>query len=144
MSTPHKHAVELRAIAEGDAVESRRIGSFAWYALNNLSVLDDDDYEHRIKPHRWQECKDAQAAGKAVQGRFVGAKSWLDQTVWDFDQLNGEFRIKPETMRYRIALMRAPNGGQYTVTADDESELEIAEGLSEFVKWVGDWQEVEA
>ena len=138
MSTPHKQAEILHAIADGNAIESRRIGSFAWYALNNLSVLDDDDYEHRIKPHRWQAEIDAQKAGKVIQIRGDGP--WFDDSVPNFGNTSVAFRIKPEMLRFRMYKYKSPFTGTVSVQATDED----VEGFPYFVSWIGDWQEVEA
>ena len=144
MSTPHKHSALIHAWADGAVIERCVIGAVSGteYWMNSKNPDWAGEERLRIKPHRWQKEIDAQAAGKVIQIRCAGP--WFDDSVPNFGNTSVEFRIKPEMLRYRIALMRAPNGGQYTVTADDEAEFEIADGLSGFVKWLGDWQEVEA
>lgn len=149
MTTPHKHAVYLHAIAEGQAVEYRSAnpGPFeSWKTLTSLSVLDSAVYDFRVRPHRWQREIDAQKAGQAVQGRRIGEPAWFDQrdgAEWDFDRPDSEFRIKPNIVRFRVAAMRGDGGGMWTHTADDAGEeQDRAAGLG-FICWLGDWQEVE-
>lgn len=52
-----------------------------------------------------------------------------------------DFRIKPKTLRYRVALLGLTT--PYTNTADStHQECGFAE-RSDFIRWLGDWQEVE-
>ena len=70
---------------------------------------------------------------------------WVNADNYALPFANGfEWRIKPKTLRYRVALMRGINFGAYNTTiANTTDEIRIVESLSEFVKWVDGWQEVE-
>ena len=66
-----------------------------------------------------------------------------DDTVFPFRD-GYDWRITtPKPLRYRVALMRGINFGAYTTIANTTDEIRIVESLSEFVKWVDGWQEVE-
>lgn len=54
-----------------------------------------------------------------------------------------DFREKPETIRYRVALMKLQDGDIFTTTADDDSDEVYKTQGAGFVKWITDWIEVE-
>ena len=141
MSTPHKHAAAIHAWADGAVIEDY---SGKYWAVNpnpSWSL----DYDFCIKPHRWQAEIDAQKAGKAIQARVIGSKFWTVQSSWDFEIPNAEFRIKPEMLRYRVGLFINLDDAPYTGTVDSEEEATDEEKNKDcFVRWLGDWQEVEA
>ena len=142
MSTPHKHAAILHAVADGKAVHWGFMSQDRWFSENfQLSMLQDEGYKFRVAPHRWQAEIDAQAAGKVIQIRGDGP--WFDDSVPNFGNTSVEFRIKPEAIRYRVALHKI-DGRTYTVTADNEVQESRAADRSSFQCWIGDWQEVEA
>ena len=145
MSTPHKHAEILHAVADGKAVHWGFMSQDRWFSENfHLSMLQDEGYKFRVAPHRWQAEIDAIKAGVAVQGRRVGSMRWLNQDVWDFDQLYAEFRIKPEMLRYRVGLFSDGAQPAYFLTADNEEHEKQMASRFNFLRWIGDWQEVEA
>ena len=143
MSTPHKHSALIHALADGMAVEYRLIGGAAWDAVRDFSLFDETGYEFRLKPHRWQAEIDAQKAGKIVQWRITGASFWGDSIgKLNFDAPLAEFRIKPEMIRFRMYLL-----GGAIITAEvlhSEHFAAKAEANASFIRWLGDWQEVEA
>ncbi len=49
------------------------------------------------------------------------------------------FRIKPETIRYRVALLKTGT----TVSVDDEKQMDYVSTGVLFKKWLTDWIEVE-
>ena len=146
MSTPHKHAEYIKALAEGVSVDVRQVGSIFWHRLIHFFPFDDAGVEFRLTPHKWQAEIDAKKAGKTVQGREIGFdKVWMDDEHWMFSSTNMEYRIKPEMLRYRVGLFINLDDAPYTGTVDSEEEATDEEKNKDcFVRWLGDWQEVEA
>jgi hypothetical protein len=102
MNKPHKHAEMIKAWADGATIQIRNHGD-VWYTFPpGVAPIWEAVHEYRVKPqpHKWQKEMDAQAAGKAVQGRYPG-DPWTDGT-WEFNSDNLEYRIKPEE-EYRYA-----------------------------------------
>jgi hypothetical protein len=98
-------------------------------------------------PHRWAPIIHAWANGKAVQFKDTSSR-WLDA-----NGLHGcapsfvpelEWRIKPEVVRYRVALFKTGSNFFYTLTTDEAFNDKKLEQRPSFVRWLGDWQEVEA
>ena len=71
-----------------------------------------------------------------VQSR-VGINDWEEWLHPAFSEKH-EYRIKPKTLRYRVALMT--NGLGFTTT---DYGVTAHVTSANFVKWLGDWQEVE-
>ena len=147
MTTPHKHADILRAIADGFAVGYRHIdmgSETPWHTLRNLGTLEYGDVEFRINPHKWQREIDAQKGGKAVQCRRLGETEWFDQrSDWLFDRPDSEFRIRPEVLRYRVARARNEDGSSVAVISNTLDDAVRMGRCVDFVEWLGDWQEAE-
>jgi hypothetical protein len=59
--------------------------------------------------------------------------AWEDET---------EYRIKPEVLRYRVALFEQDNRC-WSCSFDTDKECFDVEKMKFFVKWVSDWIEVE-
>jgi hypothetical protein len=147
VSTPHKHAAVIKAWADGAAIECKGCGPMSiWKTVTNPEPIWSTDWEYRVKPHKWQEVIDAHAAGKTIQYTNSGKSfGWFDWPVagkhTDFDIPNLIWRIKPEVVRFRLALLKLPARQIHAVVA-------IAHGdeppMCSFVRWLGDWQEVEA
>lgn len=55
---------------------------------------------------------------------------------------NIEYRIKPKTIKYRVALFNS-NTVPYTVLYRTESSAYEAKQHATFIRWLGDWIEVE-
>ena len=55
-----------------------------------------------------------------------------------------EWRLKPATLRCRVALMRSSQGRLYSMIATTSGEAGDYEAGSDFIRWLVDWQEVEA
>lgn len=60
-----------------------------------------------------------------------------------FNADNLKWRIKPETLRYRVALMKTSNGACYTRTANNDEEFNRYLDSLHYVDWISDWIEVE-
>ena len=54
------------------------------------------------------------------------------------------YRIKPVTVRYRVALLKFtdPRDGYYTLAADSLQEERELSDRNDFVRWLTDWTEV--
>lgn len=55
---------------------------------------------------------------------------------------NYEYRVKPPTRKYRVALFCDGSEG-YTSTADIQEDADFYESSSVFVRWLTDWVEYE-
>jgi len=101
-----------------------------------------------MKPHKHAEVIKAWADGAQIQQRYPDEDSWRDCNTSEeltphFGICNLEFRIKPKVIRYRLALM-TEIGGEYWISIyQSTAGRSSADPLSSFVKWLGDWQEVE-
>ena len=98
MSTPHKHASLIHALADGLAVEYRLIGGADWDAVRDFSLFDETGYE---------------------------------------------FRLKPKIIRFRLYLLVTDEISAVSVVHTNCFSAEV-ESCANFVRWLGDWQEVEA
>lgn len=83
--------------------------------------------------------------GKVVQARYAGGMDWFDISEgWShsFTTRVHEYRIKPRTITYRVAIMKDAYGAAYPVLNRPYSgDLEACE--PNFVKWDTEWKEVE-
>ena len=90
----------------------------------------------------------AWAEGKTIQVLCTGDRYWYD---WKLDDVapafcrDIEYRVKPETIRYRTYLHKTINGDLHYVEIVTEADCRMRspEERPEFVRWLGDWQEVE-
>lgn len=94
------------------------------------------------QPHRHAELIKAWADDTELVFQFKGAglQSSCWYTMQTPDWSHSTIRIKPRTIRYRVALMKAITA-YYTSTAYAESKA--LEYHKDFVKWISDWVEVE-
>jgi len=93
------------------------------------------------KPHKHRDLIIAWANGEDIQYSFKGSE-WedTDSPCWE---TNSEYRIKPEVIRYRVALYKQYDGIlTCSVVNNKEQEKKMFE-LNGFVKWLTDWIEVE-
>lgn len=88
------------------------------------------------------------AEGKAIQCKCPQS-SLKPEPVW-VDALpnlewrdNWEYRIKPETIEYRVALYCDGNGPPWARVTNQRNLDKVIERQSEFVRWLTDWIEVE-
>lgn len=87
----------------------------------------------------------AAAEGKEIQFRNQRGSCWCSCTnpVWDWYAY--DYRVKPIAIKYRVAVLRFPGSSGPTphvcTYLDDQSDPR--EKWSSFVKWAGDWHEVE-
>jgi hypothetical protein len=92
--------------------------------------------------HKHRDLIIAWANGEEIQIKRCDS-TWADITypTWDF---NVEYRIKPEVIRYRLALFDYQNTEWKSIAITQVNELErIWELTPNFVKWLTDWTEVE-
>lgn len=144
MKTPHKHAELIKAWADG--AEIQRL-----HCVERDEWVDEQvPYWHpaqhyRLKPHKWQHCIDAQKAGKVVQARLLANDGrWVEASgVWDFNTPYWEFRIKPETIRYRVALCVGGDGSRFTQSVDTDEQAAVVYRCHGFTEWLTDWVEKE-
>jgi hypothetical protein len=86
----------------------------------------------------------AWAAGAEIQSRRVGSyDAWQDQLAPVFIG-DLSWRVKPQTIRYRVGISRSEkNGVIYAVFVDNAEDEEFEQSYPNFIRWLTDWQEVE-
>ena len=104
------------------------------------------------KPHKHAEQIKAWADGAEIQYKTAWAPNTL--CIWR-DCINDpqwgdytEYRIKPKTIKYRNFLWKSMDRvyldkAVVCVVSYEEDLLQPREKWNSFVKWLGDWQEVE-
>lgn len=96
--------------------------------------------------HKYYDVIMAFAEGKKIQFRTSPADEWCDWGAQHFPSfLQWEYRIKPATLTYRVALFRS-NSGKYFVTNWDNDRIQSQKDISRmtgFVRWLTDEVEVE-
>jgi len=93
------------------------------------------------KPHKHAALIKAWADGAEIQYREHGDVPWKDtEPAW---VIRYQYRIKPGTIKYRTYLWRGSYGsyGIFTCTEEQNRGNEY-EYMKDFIKWLGDWQEV--
>jgi hypothetical protein len=92
------------------------------------------------KPHKHRDLIIAWANGKEIQVNN-GNNTWdnLKNPSW-YEET--EYRIKPEVIRYRVALITKQTG-YLALNADNSTEEKDIENSYSFKKWLTDWIEVE-
>lgn len=95
------------------------------------------------QPHKHAELIKAWADGAEIQVRVPTYETqtayWQDTPTptWGYDC---DYRIKPKTIKYRIYMWKSSNGVIHVNTAYPDEQVD---NLNTFIKWLGDWQEVE-
>jgi hypothetical protein len=104
------------------------------------------------KEHPLADILRAIADGKQIQFRSKASvsKAWFPYVYLSNGEVklwsDNEYRIKPKTFRFRNYLVNGGWVGAYTERNDQYTSALSAEELekrSYFVKWIGDWQEIE-
>ena len=146
---PHKWQSEIDAFEAGKRVQFSNDGGMTWTDLGKGRLVDWNFFPSTFRiPHRWQDEMDAQARGEAVEISVDGGKTWSGPSVcggWDFVSETALYRVKPKTTfksRVRVALLADEIGVWSMVAHSDADAVDIA-GRRGFVKWAGDWQEIE-
>lgn len=93
------------------------------------------------KPHVHAELIKAWADGAEIQYKPGGKQgNWLDCLYPTWDSCI-EYRIKPKTIKYRLYLYQS--GMRTIIQTANESDRDDATKYRSFIRWMGDWQEVE-
>ena len=87
------------------------------------------------------------ASDEAVLQINYGSSKW-DEIINPSFTDGYKYRIKPETLRYRVALCRFSSDrvSRLSLSTSSVNTLEAMESLEQtawFVRWLGDWQEIE-
>lgn len=97
-----------------------------------------------MRPHKHAEIIKQWADGAEIQ--FLSTTGeWTD---FDEDRspswvVDISYRVKPETIKYRVALLKWVNGPYYANTAGDDDLASEFEASDVFIRWITDWIEVE-
>lgn len=103
------------------------------------------------QPHKHAALIKAWADGAEIQAKEVGYFSkdsvWvtIKSPTW-YSEI--QYRIKPKTIRYRNFLLElqcnlTPGKKVVCICSEQENQYEPREKWLGFIKWLGDWQEVE-
>lgn len=97
------------------------------------------------KPHKHAELIKAWADGAEIQVRVMAIEPYwrnVPKPNWDDSCI---YRIKPKTIRYRNFLWQSAltNALIVSITTTEEDQREPRSRWIGFIKWLGDWQEVE-
>ncbi len=146
-----KWQAEMDAQKAGKAIQGRSpaMTGGEWQDGLDWAFFEEGSWDYRIKPepHKWQACLDAQKAGKQLQARWATDSEWTDQhpgSTWLCNDLGAEYRIKPAMLRYRLVVRRYPGSTPFVDTVVTDYHAGIVENGNSFVRWVGDWVEIEA
>ena len=100
-----------------------------------------------MTPHKHRDLIKAWADGAEIQSRHYppNKEQQIDwrttyNPTWTTDPYV-EYRIKPKTIKYRVALCKVGDLS-YTTTANNDSSLSYPDN-TRFVEWLTDWVEVE-
>lgn len=99
--------------------------------------------------HKWSYIIKAYADGYAIQFRNINSDDdWIDvieEEGFDspnFNLPNIEWRVKPPTLKYRIAMYFDPRDGHYYAKLHGSyTTTEETTNRSHFVEWLTDWVE---
>jgi len=98
------------------------------------------------KPHKHAALIKAWADNPQLEVQFRGASCqsncWYKMSPTQPDWSHSEVRIKPKTIKYRLALVKGHEGVWVNAAMDRAEEVFISDS-GHFVKWLGDWQVVE-
>jgi hypothetical protein len=96
-----------------------------------------------MTPHPYASVIKAAADGATVQWRIVDPH-WkdFDGTGFpDFSDLRMKWRVKPQTLRYRVALIQ--HGNPVLSVSFSKEDADATQKHPYFIEWLHDWQEVE-
>lgn len=93
-------------------------------------------------PHKHAELIKAWADGAEIQGKHPSWDDW-ENAAYPSWTPEYEFRIKPETIRYRVALCCGGAGVRYPEIVGTEQQAAVLAGGHCFIDWLTDWVEVE-
>jgi hypothetical protein len=91
------------------------------------------------KPHKHRDLIIAWANGEIIELKNKYGWDYVDDPSWHEDV---EYRIKPEVIRYRVAIFKSTEA-IWCAVAHNEKQIEYFEETSFFKKWLTDWIEVE-
>lgn len=95
-------------------------------------------------PHKWKDVIVAWSDGEAIQYKAPCDTKWSPYSgsfavTPDFSNAKLEWRIKPVTVKYRLAMVEHNN---LVLVRTESSEKDVQNSWG-FVKWITDWLEVE-
>lgn len=96
--------------------------------------------------HPHYDCIVAWAEGKTIQTWSDEDRTWHDWALHHAPCFyrDNEYRVKPKTVRYRTFLRKSVSGVHYVeITMETANKEDPREQWPQFVRWMGDWQEVE-
>lgn len=125
----HPHQALMDAHAAGATIEYLSSLFGGWRVTD--SPLWFKDHQYRIK-NKDQEVIDAQAAGKTIQFKSKFSGNWMDFSQSPAPYPEYEWRIKPEPVKFRPALMSGAEG-KFWVSVEA-----AADGRADFVRFIGD------
>jgi len=92
--------------------------------------------------HKHYECIVAWAEGKQIQRYSNVFLNWFECAFPEWE-LDAEYRIKPNTKKFRVALNKE-NDYIWTIHCTTDEGAAMVESNTYFHKWITDWIEYEA
>ena len=112
----------------------------------NIRVLEASGV-YAMTPERAKELLpviQAYAEGKTIQYRTNPNILFMDLNGNPSFDGSGEYRIKPQAIKYRLCLWRSTTGKIHVIAANREEDVSLYPAQSPFIRWIhDDWQEVE-
>ena len=107
-----------------------------------------DEVRSILPGGKWHEVAMKWVADDAavLQWAQTTSKHWYDQPPHAIDPFcdGYQWRIKPQVLRYRVALWKASKSSPSYLTVIDQQDIADAHEQSPlFVRWLGGWQEAE-
>lgn len=95
--------------------------------------------------HKHADVIIAWANGAEIEYRNLPGATWMSVGAIPGWVENYEYRVKPPTKKYRVALFGFSNeaASRYTACTDIQEEADQYEQHKSFVRWLTDWVEYE-
>lgn len=94
-------------------------------------------------PHKHCEVIKAWADGAEIQVKDPHTDKWSPLTERPYWYEDMQYRVKPKTIRYRVALLNKANNEFGTTTVNAPHEEQCVQGWGDFAYWLTDWIKVE-
>lgn len=102
MTTPHKHADVLRAIADGKEVQFKHRISHAWVTPEHVNPISNPEVEWRIKPERKPDVVGYVCVNNNTESNYVES-SIAYKCVQDLSRFNLRLTWDGETGKLKAA-----------------------------------------
>ncbi|MDD3644366.1 MAG: hypothetical protein PHR19_02440 [Bacteroidales bacterium] len=94
------------------------------------------------RPHKHRDLIIAWANDTSLKFEYLHNGNWVNVCGCPAFNIMYEYRIKPEVIRYRVALFQSIENKYLLFTQETVNEHTIRQD-KDFIKWLTDWIEVE-